>query len=386
MMKNYEKLIFSMVAASSARMLIGSISVVFMLTAGISLAEIGIIKSSQAGLLLLFGFFSGFLSDRANRKSVYLFSVLFSALWLFTLYIAGQNSSFFLFFIAEVLNAISLSLFQNNSNGYLIEQFKEENKSNELNELFGKFNKYSFLFMAICSLIGGAIYDVLSAHLLLLSTFLMIMVWVCSFIFLPSNSYKTTIKREMISKLDLFILLKKFKQYRFDIFTAVIYGVIFQVIIQYWQVFLMPFNLSKNILYGFVLFLMFIIQSLAGKSIENKKQCNPMKLHIGALISILSMIFASRLGYITLFILSLCLFVYFIRIIIIETGIKVHQDLKNRLRSKYDMSINFILRLFTMLSLLVSGILSEKWGAESVLMALTCLTLLNFGYAILKRK
>ncbi|MFK5288801.1 MFS transporter, partial [Glaesserella parasuis] len=112
-MNNYEKIIASYVSTSSARMLIGASSTVYMLISNISLYQIGLIKSLQAIIILFLGFVIGIVSDRVERKKLYLIAIFLAVVWLLLFYIAGIIQSFEIFLLAEIFNAISLAIFQN---------------------------------------------------------------------------------------------------------------------------------------------------------------------------------------------------------------------------------------------------------------------------------
>lgn len=54
-MKKYERIISSIASLSSIRMLIGATSTIYMIDSGVELYHIGMIKSMQAVIILVFG-------------------------------------------------------------------------------------------------------------------------------------------------------------------------------------------------------------------------------------------------------------------------------------------------------------------------------------------
>lgn len=109
-MKSYDKIIGSIASVSAVRMLIGVTSTVYMIDSGVGLYQIGMIKSMQAVVILLFGFLIGIISDRADRKYIHVAAILIAFAWLFLFYLGGIYSSLVIFYIAEFLNGISIIL------------------------------------------------------------------------------------------------------------------------------------------------------------------------------------------------------------------------------------------------------------------------------------
>lgn len=367
-MKGYEKIIISMVSMSSVRMLIGAASTIYMVSAGVSLYEIGLIKSTQAVAMILLGFISGIFSDRLSRKNIYLSSILFSSIWLYLLFLAGIKKIVILFYLAEIVNAISLSLFQNNTNGYLIEQARKDTPQQELNELFGKFNKYSFFFMAIFSVIGGIVYNILYEHSFSVSASLMLLVFMLSIIYLPNIKERNKSKK-YLNKREFYLIARKMNKYKFSLSIFILYSLFFQIIIQYWQVLLIPFKITegKEYILGIILFLMFLVQSLSGKCVEINfiKSKSLTRFYFSS--TILLMIYSLYNDLFFIFVLSLCVNLFLVRYTITQSAVILHKDLKNSFRSKYDMLVNFIIRILTALSLVTVGYISEKFGIDKIL-------------------
>lgn len=104
-MYKYKRLILSEVSVSSTRMLIGASSTIYMIISGLSLYQVGIIKSFQALIILALGFIVGLISDRMDRKYLYVLAVFFSFIWLLLSYMAGNSNgnSFELFFFGRII-------------------------------------------------------------------------------------------------------------------------------------------------------------------------------------------------------------------------------------------------------------------------------------------
>lgn len=369
-MKAYDKIIISLVSTSSSRMLIGAVSTLYMLVSGLTIYDVGIIKGVQAVLIFIFGLFVGIVSDRLNRKTLHIIALAFSTLWLYLFYLGGKAESFELFLWAEILNAISLSLYQNNSNAYLVDQFYKDRPNDMLNEAFGKLGKFEFLFMAIASLLGGVLYYWIAEKLFILTVAMMLAILIFSIVFLPSiKPHKSKDKGvNFINKIEFLILGRKFRKYRAHIILFILLGIYFQIIIQYWQAMLYEFNHVANneFILGGVLFLMFMVQSFAGKIIEHKYKVNQVYMAVALIASMVLAISSTVFSSILLYTVSLCLMLFIIRYTMITTDVLLHAHLLSRFRAKYDMLLNSILRVFTAVILIVVGYLSELVGIQMI--------------------
>lgn len=363
-MRNYEKIITSYVASSSTRMLIGASSTVYMLISHISLYEVGLIKSLQAILILLLGFVIGIVSDRVERKSLYLIAIFFSSLWLFIFYLAGVEKNFNLFLLAETLNAISLTIFQNNANAYLVDQYLTEKPGSDLSEPFGKLGKYDFFFMAIFSLVGGILYQILSAHVFWIAGLLMMFLLFVSWCYLPKRSIKSPISKTYIDKRDFLILWRKFKIFRTELALFVLFSLYFQILIQYWQVVAIQIDLVKQyeFILGIVLFAMFIAQSLSGKYIESGKKPYPYMMPLLFILGVILALLGEIYHHFAFYMLGIFLSFFIIRYTIIKTDTLLHAKLLSRFRAKYDMLLNSIVRVLTAIVLVLVGYLSEYYS------------------------
>ncbi|MDG6457500.1 MFS transporter [Glaesserella parasuis] len=367
-MNNYEKIIASYVSTSSARMLIGASSTVYMLISNISLYQIGLIKSLQAIIILFLGFVIGIVSDRVERKKLYLIAIFFAVVWLLLFYIAGIIQSFEIFLLAEIFNAISLAIFQNNSNAYLVEQYIVDKPDGNLSEAFGKLGKYDFFVMAIFSLLGGMIYSIINGYVFGLASFIMLIILFLSWRFLPKCKRSLAKKKRYISKLDFAILNKKFKKYRFEVVVFVILSLYFQIIIQYWQVVVYNFDLIKEyeFLLGVLLFFMLIAQSLAGKLIETNKTKILNFMPFLFMGSVFLCLFGELIQSFILYSFGICLSLFSIRHTLIKIDAILHHQLLSRFRAKYDMLLNSIVRIVSALGLILIGHLSEIYGVITI--------------------
>lgn len=372
----YKRLILSEVSVSSTRMLIGASSTIYMIFSGLSLYQVGIIKSFQAIVILALGPFIGIISDRMNRKHLYVLGLFFSFIWLLLSYMAGNSdgNSFELFFLAELFNAVSLCIFQNNNHGYLVDTYNSQFDDRDMKKIFGKKSYLEFLFMSIASLIGGVLYQFLKGNLFLLTSIMMFIVFVAGVFYLPNC--KTAVDKypsfEIFDKKSFALIFEKFKFYKKSIFLFLILSLYFQIIIQYWQTIIDGFNMVKNheFILGLVLFLMMLAQSFSGKVVEKYKVLSDFYIlsifFLGLLFSTISLQIQGYLG-LGLFILGLCANIFSIRYLVTATNSKIHANIPSFIRAKYDTALNTLLRLLTAFMLFFVGFISDLLGASAIL-------------------
>lgn len=104
------------------RMLIGAFSVVYMLSKGVSLYQLGWIKAFQGVILVFVDIPLSHLSDKYSRKLSIILSIFFASVWLFLM---GVGHTFTHFMIAEFFNALSLGLMSGTFSAYLYDIKKQ---------------------------------------------------------------------------------------------------------------------------------------------------------------------------------------------------------------------------------------------------------------------
>lgn len=368
MRQGYKTIICSYVSFSSMRMLIGASSTVYMLASGLSLFDVGMIKSSQAIAMLVLGFGVSIFSDVFNRKILYLISLLFAICWLYLMYLGGEFNQRSYFYLAELCNALSLTFWKNNSNAYLIDQFYKENKDGKLNTVLGSLGYYSFLGMAFTSLLGGWLYGIIESKLFLSTAVLLAIVLILSLWLLPSVRNKSANGKISIRKIDFLIILRKISRYKGAVSLFLVSSLYFQILIQYWQPIISVDDLLVNKEYwlGIVLFLMMIAQSISGKVLEKNINIEPYNVYI-MLFSLSLGLFSIQQTSLILLATSLCMTMFSLRYFMIKLDALLHERILSKFRAKYDMVINTIVQLFTAFFLLLIGLLSELYSVSIIL-------------------
>ena len=119
-------------------------------------------------------------------------------------------------FLAELFNAVSLCIFQNNNHGYLVDTYNSQFNDNDTKKIFGKKSYLEFLFMSIASLIGGVLYQLLKGNLFLLTSIMMFMVFIIGIFYLPNC--KTAVENnhsfKVFDKKYFALIFEKFEFYK----------------------------------------------------------------------------------------------------------------------------------------------------------------------------
>ncbi|MEN4546354.1 MFS transporter, partial [Pantoea agglomerans] len=80
-------------------MLIGAYSVIYMLQNGLSVSQVGLLKTFQGIIIVFLDIPLSYFSDRYSRKFSISVSILFSSAWLLTMAVADN---FWFFMLAEL--------------------------------------------------------------------------------------------------------------------------------------------------------------------------------------------------------------------------------------------------------------------------------------------
>ncbi|WP_273754945.1 MFS transporter [Bartonella sp. MM73XJBT.G] len=152
------------------RILTGAFIVFYMLEKGLTLIDIGIIKSFQAFIIMVTDIPLGYFADRKSYKISIVLAAAFAAIWLFLM---GVSTSFYGFLLAESFNALSLTLIAGAYNALLVQYAKAKVTSTK--KVLGLSSQYNYIGMFIFSLIGAYFADYSSQYIWYIAAFLMLM-------------------------------------------------------------------------------------------------------------------------------------------------------------------------------------------------------------------
>ncbi|WP_387465360.1 MFS transporter [Photorhabdus sp. RM323S] len=265
------------VVFNSLRMLIGATSSIYLLSKGVSLVDLGLMKTMQASVFFILDIPTSYLADKISRKYAIALSVFFGGAWLV---LTGVSSTLYGFYLAEFFNAISLTIIGGTYNSYLIDVYKSEG-GKDTHRILGINGKYHYMSMAIAAMIGAAIGDIDSRWIWILAGTGSFILMFFSF-FLPESKVKPVNgkKSGLINDIkEIYsLLIKGSKGFLFVFFSVVTNIVYFQILLQYWQ----PYafhgfsgGVKGSLSYGILFVFMLMAQSVAGwiisKISDNKK-------------------------------------------------------------------------------------------------------------------
>lgn len=139
---------------SGGRLFVGAISVLYVLSHGISISDFAIIKSVQVATFLIFDIPLGLLIKRIGYKQALFFSYVFSVLGLFLYMLGGGFGSFL---IDEFVIAISLCLCPTAFTDYMMD-FLNKHPELLVEKVFHRNDMYTGVVNIICGAFGGYLY------------------------------------------------------------------------------------------------------------------------------------------------------------------------------------------------------------------------------------
>ncbi|NCT56483.1 MAG: MFS transporter [Legionella sp.] len=387
-MKSYNKILFSMSAFSSVRMITGAISVIYMFTSGLGLDSIAYVKTLQAIVTLCFSLSVAKFMDKFNRKTIYITAMISSAIWLFILFLGGYFTQTLYFYIAEVFNAIALVIYNSIYNAYLLDEYYKVEKNKNFEHILGQYNNLSFLGMAIFAGAGSFAYEYLNEYLFLISSILMLIFIFHGLILLPvqySHFSKTDrLKKKLYRKgYETKLIIRKFLQLSPFIISLILVSIYYQLLIQYWQVLAstIPLVNNKPYILGAIFIISLFLQSLAGRLM---KYLDIRALPYSFIFIIVGLVFLyCSLQFLNIYymVIGLSLLFFNIRLNIILTNAKSHKNLTTQVRARFDSYLYTTTIVLTGLFLLLSGYLIQ-WHGISFLIYLG-LMMIIFSFASL---
>lgn len=350
----------------SARMLIGATSTLFLVSKGISYYDIGLVKSSQAFILLIADFPIAYLSDKYGNHTAVRFATLFGAFWLL---LTAFFDSFYILLLAESCNALSICLFGNSFDNLLVSNSKEQ----ETEKTLGKFEKNSFFFMAVFA-VAGSLFQLNSPLPWYIASFTLF--FICALggnLLVPAQKTQTASKTLNLNTIFsdmkmVFSSVIKTPVVFHSILMSIILSVFYQTLIQFWQLLLKDFHsLSQyGFFYGLVFFCILIVQSLAGNYIAKQNKKKDMLIlafsFFGAFLGILGFVFSRTQSI--LLILALISFFFIMRSLTILIDSCIIDGADPNFRTSVLSVKSTMSRKFTIILLPIFGGLIMRFGAE----------------------
>lgn len=372
-MKSYIKILLSMSAFSSVRMITGAISVIYMFTSGLGLDSIAYVKTLQALVTLCFSLSVAKSMDKFNRKTIYITAMTSSATWLFILFLGGYFTQPLYFYIAEVFNAIALVIYNSIYNAYLLDEYCKVEKNKNFEHILGQYNNLSFLGMAIFAGVGSFAYEYLNKYIFLISSIFMLILIFHGLISLPvqhsrfnkkDHPQKTSYRKDYETKL----IIRKFFQLSPFIIPLTLVSVYYQLLIQYWQVLAstIPIVKDKSYILGVIFIISLLLQSLAGRIMKYLNIRALPYSFIFIIVGLACLYCSLKFLNIYYMVVGLSLLFFNIRLNIILANAKSHKNITIQIRARFDSFLYTTTIILTGLFLLLSGYLIQ-WHGISIL-------------------
>ncbi|MER2472606.1 MULTISPECIES: MFS transporter [Photorhabdus] len=362
MLSKTKIIIYYNVIFNSMRMLVGATSAIFLLNHGLTLVDIGLMKTIQSFIYFLFDIPSSYLADKFGRKFAIILSTTFGGVWLI---ITGIADSKYLFYIAEIFNSISLTILGGVFYSYLIDNSLNDN---DTHKILGESNKLQFLFMAIFSIIGSLITDFDDRLVWLIAGSGCIILSVSFSWFLPKSISKN--RQQNLSFLKeiktSIAMLKDNQSYllitSISLSSSLLY---FQIILQYWQPLINYIieELGVSIFFGIVFSAILLSQSISGWIISKNEDNN--KNHLYSIVILLACSLTCIYGvYEKNHITTISTIIMFGANQVMTTSLRsnYHQIIPSELRSTFDSFISTITRLIAVIVIPLIALITENFG------------------------
>lgn len=382
-------IIYYNVCFTALRMLVGALSAVYLMNHGVSLVNIGLMKSMQSVIYFCFDIPSSYLADKYSRKAAVIIATALAGLWLL---LTGLSSSTPLYFLAEAFNALSLTLLGGVIQAYIIDN--ADNMDN-IHRIIGRVGKLSFFFMALSSLIG-AYLATLNDRLpwLIGGIGCFILAAACGRL-LPQpvihgaakGSAAGLLKQEANAEVNFFRALKTLFRQKTVLaqgLALMCLAVMFQFLLQYWQL-LIQFPQNAAYQYGLLFFAILIAQSAAG--LITAKLSNSSAA-LAAVIALIWLCLAGLSGGIytgsnNLKILALVPLFGLMQIALSFSGARFHTMIISKMRSTTESAVStaakFVVMVFMPLIAFAAAHSSWLWLCAFLAALLTLAGALSFG-------
>lgn len=321
---------FSFFFMNLGRTLPHAILTIFLLDAGLNLAQIAYLQIAYMITILLFEIPSGHYSDKWSRKYTYVFSIVFLFAAYLIIYIGHSN--LYLLILAWTLYGLSAALNSGTMESELINQIKAANKSVKKIAIWNSY--ITSISSALGAIIGSVLYVKISSNMYLI-TFLCFLISFFVALFFKvdrtENEHKSGTeeikKEEVLLKQKLIKLLKnKDTQELIVLFTLL--SLFLQPYFQYWQVLFGDKGIS--ITFFGVLFVVFQFCNITGTYIYGKlnykEKYSIYILSLMIIVTIIMLLNNNTIIFLILFMTMLILFYIY------------YQDIYVKLRERSDDS------------------------------------------------
>lgn len=399
-------IIMMAVLFAGLRMTTGAFSILYILSKGLTLRDVALIKTLQAVFILIVDIPTAYLADKISRKFFIILGFLSASLWLL---ITGIATHFATFLIAEAFNALSLALLSGALVAYMID-YTHQNTPFSTKEILSRYTQWQFFTMAGFALLGAFLFNFNTLNVWYIAGGATLVLSIFALSYLPQdNKIKNTkvkcSKKDPITaegkqqkaldqkakRKNITLFFKESLQNRLIIMAVclIILSLFYQVVIQFWQPFVFPF--FKNFPHaqtwnGFYFVLLLIVQSLAGRILYKSSRGILLTLFI-VLALIFFVFYGASLIFPNLIIPVLFILILFFTLRLFMTFLQsvIHDHIPSSHRATYDSSLSFVVRLFLLSVLPLAGLFFQSYGFSILFFIALLLILLSLGGVLLSK-
>lgn len=355
------------------RSMTGAFSSLFLLQNGISLQDLGYLKGLQAVFVVICDLPLSILSDRTNRKYMAAAGVAFSALFLI---ITGFHQNFWHLVMAEIANALSVSIFSSTIDSYVADVSDNESVSPSIS--LPRFNSYQFAAMALGGICGVTLFLPQNPTAWIVAGSGSILTVLVFLPFLPSTKthLNKNVRNSFIGSARLAaIKLTENTTMRLVAVAFIANSIFFQILIQFWQPMALAADPSLEKLLGVLFVATLFAQSIASYIMEFLAVRRKSPLILGyAILTISSFGFAASTYWHMPVLAFVCMFSLFLgnRIAITHYKVQIVSFTSSRSRAVTLSSLSLSIRLSIAAALPIFAwtINAHGWAAVMVLAAL----------------
>ncbi len=348
------------------RILTGAFIVFYMLEKGLTLIDIGIIKSFQAFIMMVTDIPLGYFADRKSYKISIVLAAAFAATWLFLM---GISTSFYGFLLAESFNALSLTLIAGAYNALLVQYAKAKVTSTK--KVLGASSQYNYIGMFIFSLIGAYFADYSSQYIWYIAAFLMLMTTLFGLFFLDDlKGEKKTNKANSLQANSLICDTKEM----LSIFIKVPYIslcfyfslIFFNIFSQYWQWIFKDHHINVTYFDLGVTFSLVLLSQLLASFLFTKlsERVNFVLLLFLSVSLIFTVAFFEPKKEIAVIIV--CMIFYLIKYTYLRVEVVLHDCISDHFRATYESFLSTVGRFSLLVFFYMSAYMVNIFGFFSL--------------------
>lgn len=355
---------------SAARMLTSSFSFIYLLDRGLSVSEVSTARVVQLIALVVLEVPCGALADRLGPRWSLLAATLASSLWLGSMALVVDMPTLI---TAELLNAISLSLFSGSFEVLLRDTHQAKNP-------VANFGKFQSLWIAGASVLGALFATLVSrqaAWLLaaVIQVALVVLLWRDARRPQPDSSTSLTSARNG----DLVLILRTIRSLPASLFfTFTAPTLVYDILLQFWQPIIVLVGVSSENNLVLVLFSLSIMMAMSmGSALEEiaaRRWLIPAVI-VTAMVAIVGMAMTGGIIRLVLTLAVICM------LILVVTALRSRAtfQLVNTVRGDVEIAtlsvVSAIARILSGLVILLVG--TSLNAADSVLLLVFTITILT---------